>query len=640
MKRKLISLLVVTLIVISLFPTSIFAATTSGNFSSIGAPGLTWQHDSTTKTLTIGGSGTMPNFTSSYTMSNLIGWKTIVNVVIEEGVGPLGTFAFYDIDTIQSIKGASTVTSIGNFTFANIYDDASRTFTVTGFTGLVSIGNNAFYESRYLSAFTIPATCTTIGPEAFSGCTNLATIVNESKTSQTVGSSAFSNIKSTASISYYPTNTTFRTHMDAYNKSFTYTYLMEPTEATLEEWLDAGNTAESWFSAGNTIDTYIAQGGTAISWSSLSAHYSGYLLGQFGGTSSGWSSYGGTASTWASSGGTSASWVAAGGDASEYEAATGGTTEESAVKVYVDEGQVSFPDVQPKVIDENILVPVRFVMESLGATVYWDDINKMAVIRKEENGNKIEIVMYPNQDSMVVNGDEYNLSTPIQIAEPGRLMLPGGEIVKAYQTIWYKMAKASSTVYEGYYYSSAEAGTESKLSNVPTITDYTDYSNLTQLTPDNEVANLSDDTNVCEIVFSAEPTNFSVTVPLVVTVEQLADGSVIVPTNCVITNNAPLGPIVISSIDIMMQGSWKAVDFNEDFGRRKVSAREFGMQLNGNPLDVGTKKVTPAGTLSNSIMPGESRQLDFGVKLGARASSLSAENLANIVFVFGWDSVN
>jgi len=71
------------------------------------------------------------------------------------------------------------------------------------------------------------------------------------------------------------------------------------------------------------------------------------------------------------------------------------------ISVYVNGRKVNFPDA-PAYLDENgrTQVPVRFVVEALGCTVEWDDVNQYVTI----NGNGTTVLFMIGQKIYKVNG--------------------------------------------------------------------------------------------------------------------------------------------------------------------------------------------------------------------------------------------
>ncbi len=76
-------------------------------------------------------------------------------------------------------------------------------------------------------------------------------------------------------------------------------------------------------------------------------------------------------------------------------------------------------EVAPIVEDGRTLVPVRFIAESLGAEVAWDDATQTATLKKDTTSVSITI----GQNKMTVNGREVALDVPAQLKNE-RTLLP------------------------------------------------------------------------------------------------------------------------------------------------------------------------------------------------------------------------
>ena len=126
--------------------------------------------------LTISGTGAMTGWKSS-TMSE-VPWSgyefSLIGVIIEEGVTNIGGYAFAYFTSIESVKIASSVTSIGNGAFHNCNCESLTSIDLP--EGLTSIGNNAFSACSYLKSIEIPSSVIEIGTGAFINCDNLISI--------------------------------------------------------------------------------------------------------------------------------------------------------------------------------------------------------------------------------------------------------------------------------------------------------------------------------------------------------------------------------------------------------------------------------------------------------------------------------
>ena len=155
------------------------------------------------------------------------GCSSITSVVIGDSVTSIGKWAFEDCDGLTSIIIPSTVTSIGQTVFygcnslesimlpyipggylgyifgaswySNNNDYVPTSLKEVIITGGTSIGNNAFSGCSSLTSIVIPKTATEIGDFAFLGCSSLIGIeISDSVTS--IGEAALSGCSSLESI--------------------------------------------------------------------------------------------------------------------------------------------------------------------------------------------------------------------------------------------------------------------------------------------------------------------------------------------------------------------------------------------------------------------------------------------------------
>lgn len=186
MKTRIISILLAVCLIFGLLPVGVFAANpTSGTCG----PNAKWSYDSSTKTLTISGSGTMDDYGHDWAGGNHKArpWaayqEEIENVIICNGITSIGREAFGSTwgaggdSNLRSVSIASTVTRIGAQAFAWTKELEAIDLP----DGLKSIGELAF-EGAGLKAIRIPASVETIegdaslGPGLFTECENLESI--------------------------------------------------------------------------------------------------------------------------------------------------------------------------------------------------------------------------------------------------------------------------------------------------------------------------------------------------------------------------------------------------------------------------------------------------------------------------------
>ena len=210
---------------------------------------VTYTYNSTTKTLTIQGSGAMRDYSSS---APWYSYKDdIKTVIIEDGVTSIGYAAFSRCSGLTSITIPNSVTSIGESAFYNCSGLTSVTipnsvtsigeYSFYGCGGLTSIiveGGNAFYNSNNqcnaiietssnqlvrgckttiipnnvksigigafsscndLTSISIPNSVTTISPGAFDGCSDLTSVTIPNSVAY-IGTDAFNGCSGLTSI--------------------------------------------------------------------------------------------------------------------------------------------------------------------------------------------------------------------------------------------------------------------------------------------------------------------------------------------------------------------------------------------------------------------------------------------------------
>ena len=146
-------------------------------------------------TLTISGTGNMPDYYSSWDAPWYKYNQKIKTVVIENGVTNIGDCAFYYCKSLTSITIPNSVTSIGKFAF---YGCSGLTSVTIG-NSVTSIGERAFYGCSSLTSVTIGNSVTSIGNCAFANCTALTSVtIGNSVTS--IGYGAFDGCTGLTSI--------------------------------------------------------------------------------------------------------------------------------------------------------------------------------------------------------------------------------------------------------------------------------------------------------------------------------------------------------------------------------------------------------------------------------------------------------
>ena len=134
--------------------------------------GLHWQYIPGTKTLSITGSGAMPDFVTYLDHPWVAFREQIEKVTIASGVTAIGESAFDSFKKLTAVTLPSSVTTIGVYAFSNCK-------ALTGITipsGVKTIKESAFYGCTALTSVTLPEGLTTIEEGVFTNCDALASI--------------------------------------------------------------------------------------------------------------------------------------------------------------------------------------------------------------------------------------------------------------------------------------------------------------------------------------------------------------------------------------------------------------------------------------------------------------------------------
>ena len=126
-------------------------------------------------TLTISGTGAMPDYEDREDIAWYSHSSSITRVVIENGVTSIGEWAFSACYNLTSVSIGNNVTSIGSFAF----ESCSRLVSIDIPGSVTSIGGGAFINCN-LTSVTIPASVTSIGMAVFNYCSSLTDIIVES----------------------------------------------------------------------------------------------------------------------------------------------------------------------------------------------------------------------------------------------------------------------------------------------------------------------------------------------------------------------------------------------------------------------------------------------------------------------------
>lgn len=162
--------------------------TASASYETSGTWGeVNWSLDEE-GTLTISGSGAMGE-DKGWASSTDSPWSyrsDIRNVIIEDGVTSIKTWAFYACSGLVSVTIPASVTEYGS----GIFNSCSSLTTVSLPEGMTKIADSMFCNCESLTSITIPEGVSYIGSNAFEGCTSLTDISIPASVTD-IGGSAF-----------------------------------------------------------------------------------------------------------------------------------------------------------------------------------------------------------------------------------------------------------------------------------------------------------------------------------------------------------------------------------------------------------------------------------------------------------------
>ncbi len=127
----------------------------------------------------------------------------IYNIVFGNHVTQIPTGCCAGIEPLVTVTFSDSLTSIGD----NAFYYCTELTSINIPKSVTTIGNDAFTGCSKLTSLTFPNSVTSIGTSAFSNCSSVSSITFERTTPPTIGTNAFLNIPSNATI-YIPCGTT------------------------------------------------------------------------------------------------------------------------------------------------------------------------------------------------------------------------------------------------------------------------------------------------------------------------------------------------------------------------------------------------------------------------------------------------
>lgn len=180
MKKIISVILSAALIIASVFCVNLAVvnAATSGTCGATGSS-VNWEYDSSTKTLTLTGTGATKNYGA--TAANRPPWYSvkgeITTLVVGEGITTLGYLNFYGFSALTSVSLPQSLTTIGgNAAEYGAFRECTALQNITLPEGLTSIESMAFRGCTALKSITFPNSLTSLGTACFRDCTSLETV--------------------------------------------------------------------------------------------------------------------------------------------------------------------------------------------------------------------------------------------------------------------------------------------------------------------------------------------------------------------------------------------------------------------------------------------------------------------------------
>ena len=157
MKRRILSMLLVLMMLLTIMPTVAFAEETADGVTYSYADGI----------LTVSGTGTCTDGWSNELPGDT--WMNITGLIIEDGITGIARAAFSGLPNLKNVTIPDSVTEIGPFAFQHCTSLESMNWP----SQVTRIEDGVLASCSGLKSITIPETVTYIGNGAFSYCTSL-----------------------------------------------------------------------------------------------------------------------------------------------------------------------------------------------------------------------------------------------------------------------------------------------------------------------------------------------------------------------------------------------------------------------------------------------------------------------------------
>lgn len=140
------------------------------------------------------------------------------------------------------------------------------------------------------------------------------------------------------------------------------------------------------------------------------------------------------------------------------------------------------------------------------------------------------------------------------------------------------------------------------------------------------------------VVESAEATQLTVTVPVVLPASFDADGEATVATNAKIINKSYAPVKVDASVGITAATGWTAQASDYDFAKDNVGTKNFMIALNGNDSTASAANLDADDVVLDGINDTDTDEhaFTYDVKISGQKEALSNVKLADLTYTVAW----
>lgn len=146
---------------------------------------------------------------------------------------------------------------------------------------------------------------------------------------------------------------------------------------------------------------------------------------------------------------------------------------------------------------------------------------------------------------------------------------------------------------------------------------------------------------------TAEATQMTVTVPMVLPISVSATGAVTTATDAKVVNKS-YGAIKVTNLQATSKDGWTLQDASHNFSADKVGTKNYSVSVDGNAADAGNSGAIEVSAALGAQIDGAAfndagvvttateRAFTYDGKISAQKTALSAEEMATVTFTIDW----